>query len=56
LRMVLVVIRAHFELLRHGRALCRKRRQILGSARLSPAGFRQLLRAHAITARKVAEL
>jgi GT2 family glycosyltransferase len=56
LRMVLVVIRAHFELLRHGRALWRKRRQIRGSARLSPARFRQLLRAHAITARKVAEL
>jgi GT2 family glycosyltransferase len=56
LRMVLVVIQAHFELLRHGRALWRKRRQIRGSARLSPAAFRQLLRAHAITARKVAEL
>jgi GT2 family glycosyltransferase len=55
-RMLLLVIQAHFELLRHGRALWRKRKQILGSARLSPARFRQLLRAHAITARKVAEL
>jgi GT2 family glycosyltransferase len=56
MRMVLVVMQAHFELLRHCRALWRKRRQIRGSARLSPARFRQLLRAHAITARKVAEL
>jgi GT2 family glycosyltransferase len=55
-RMGLVVIQAHFELLRHARALWRKRRQIRGSARLSPAAFRRLLRAHAITAKKVAEL
>jgi GT2 family glycosyltransferase len=56
LAMVFIVIRAHFQLLRHGRALWRKRRQIRGSARISPAAFRQLLRTHAITARQVAEL
>ena len=56
LRMVFLVVRAHFELLRHGRALWRKRRQIRSSARISPARFRQLLNAHAITARQVAEL
>jgi len=55
-RMVLVVFQAHFELLRHGRALWRKRKQIRASATISPAAFRRLLRAHAITARKVAEL
>jgi hypothetical protein len=56
LAMVFIVIRAHFQLLRHSRALWRKRRQIRGSARISPAAFRQLLRTHAITARQVAEL
>jgi hypothetical protein len=56
LGMVFIVIRAHFQLLRHARTLWRKRRRIRGSARISPAAFRQLLRAHAITARQVAEL
>jgi GT2 family glycosyltransferase len=55
-RMVLLVIQAHFELLRHARALWRKRRQIRGTARIPTAAFCRLLRAHAITARKVAEL
>jgi len=54
--MLLVVMRAHLELLRHARALWRKRRHILGSARISQKDFRQLLRAHAITARQVAGL
>jgi GT2 family glycosyltransferase len=54
--MVFLVIRAHFALLRHWRALWRKRKQIRGSARVSPRDFRRLLQAHAITARQVAEL
>jgi len=44
------------DLLRHARSLWRKRREIRRSARLSPGAFRQLLRAHAIGARQVAEL
>lgn len=56
LRMVLYVIQAHLELLRHGRSLWRKRREIRQSARISAVAYRKLLRAHAIRARQVAEL
>jgi len=56
LRMACIVMHAHFELLRHARSLWRKRRQIRRSARLSPGAYRKLLRAHAIAARRVAEL
>jgi GT2 family glycosyltransferase len=56
LGMVFVVFRAHLDLLRHGRSLWRKRRQIRRSARLSPAAFCTLLRNHAISVRQVAEL
>jgi GT2 family glycosyltransferase len=56
LRILLFVVRAHLELLRHGRSLWRKRREIRRSARLSSAAFRKLMRAHAIAARQVAEL
>jgi GT2 family glycosyltransferase len=55
-RMVLFVLRAHFELLRHLGSLWRKRREVRRSARLSSAQFRKLLGAHAIRARQVAEL
>jgi hypothetical protein len=50
------VIQAHLELLRHGRSLWRKRREIRQSARISAVAYRKLLRAHAIRARQVAEL
>jgi GT2 family glycosyltransferase len=56
LRMVLYVIQAHVVLLLHARSLWRKRRAVRRSARLSAAQFRRLLRAHAISARQVAEL
>jgi GT2 family glycosyltransferase len=50
------VIRAHGALLRNWSSLRKKRRAIRQSARLTPEAFRMLLRAHAITAREVAEL
>jgi len=56
LRMVLYVFEAHWQMLRHGRLLWRKRRAIRRSAKLSTAQFRRLLRAHSIGPRKVAEL
>jgi GT2 family glycosyltransferase len=56
LTMVFIVMRAHFQLLRHARALWRKRRQIRRLAKISPSAFRRLLQSHAISARQVAEL
>ena len=56
LRLALLVVRAHWELLKNGGSLWKKRRAIRKSARLTPAAFRQLLRVHAISAREVAEL
>ena len=56
LRMVLYVFEAHWQMLRHGRLLWRKRRAIRRSAKLSTAQFRRLLRAHSIGPRQVAEL
>jgi GT2 family glycosyltransferase len=56
LAMVFIVMRAHFQLLRHGGSLWRKRQQIRRLARISPSDFRRLLRSHAISARQVAEL
>lgn len=55
-RMPYYVLRAHAALLRHAPALWRKRRQIRRTARLSPHIYRRLLRAHSISARRVAEL
>ena len=55
-RMPFYVLRAHGALLRHARALLRKRREIRRTARLSPHIYGRLLRAHSISARRVAEL
>ncbi len=54
--LVGIVFRAHWSLLRNWTTLLRKRRAIRASARITPAAFRDLLRAHAISAREVAEL
>jgi GT2 family glycosyltransferase len=55
-RMPVYVLRAHGALLLHAGALLRKRREIRRTARLTPHIYRQLLRAHRISARRVAEL
>jgi len=55
-RMPFYVLRAHAALLRHAPHLLRKRREIRRMARLTPHIYRQLLRAHSISARRVAEL
>jgi GT2 family glycosyltransferase len=54
LELIAIVLRAHWSLLRNWRSLWRKRRSIRRS--VTVAEFQQLLRAHAITAREVAEL
>ena len=54
--MGLYVLRAHLALLRQLPVLWRKRQAIQSTARISPAVFRRLLSANAISARKVAEL
>ena len=56
LRLVFIVLRAHWALLRQARSLWRKRREIRRRARLSTAAFARLLRAHSIPTRRVAEL
>jgi GT2 family glycosyltransferase len=56
LRLMLIVIQAHWGLLRAVRALWRKRRAIQREAKVSAADFRALLRSHLISARRVAEL
>lgn len=55
-RMPFYVLRAHFALLADLPALWRKRRQIRRTARVTPRVYRQLLRAHSISARRIAEL
>jgi GT2 family glycosyltransferase len=55
-RLASIAIRAHWGLLRHAGTLLRKRREILGTARLSAGEFAQLLRTHSIGMRRVAEL
>jgi GT2 family glycosyltransferase len=55
-RMPFYVLRAHGALLRNAPRLWRQRREIRRSARLSPQVYRRLLRAHSISARRVAEL
>lgn len=56
LETAFLVARAHFALLFHLPALLKKRRQVLGSARISKQEFRALLRAHWISPRQVASL
>ena len=54
--LVWIVLRAHAGLIANFASLWRKRRAIRRSAKISPAAFTGLLRAHAISARQVAEL
>jgi GT2 family glycosyltransferase len=54
--MLALVIRAHWSLVRNWNRLWRKRRAIRSAARITPAAFRELLRAHRISAREVARL
>jgi GT2 family glycosyltransferase len=56
LNLVAVVIRAHWALIQNWSKLWKKRCEIQKMARLTPREFSQLLRAHAIGAREVAEL
>jgi GT2 family glycosyltransferase len=56
LKLVGFVIRAHWALIQNWKMLWRKRREIQKTARLTSGQFRQLLRAHRIGAREVAEL
>jgi GT2 family glycosyltransferase len=56
LGLLALVIRAHWSLLRNWSRLWDKRRAIARTARISPAAFAALLRAHAISPREVAEL
>lgn len=56
LRLVLIVLRAHWALVRNARSLWRKRREIRRRAKVSSAAFSRLLRAHSIPTRRVAEL
>jgi GT2 family glycosyltransferase len=55
-RMGWYVVRAHASLVAHARGVWCKRREIRRTALLSPAVFRRLLRSHAISTRRVAEL
>ena len=55
-KMIWYVIRAHGALFAHLPRLWRERRAIRQRARITPAIFRHLVRAHAISARKVAAL
>ena len=56
LRLMLIVIQAHWAFLGNARSLWRKRRDIHSRAKVSIAEFKRLLRAHSIRARRVAEL
>jgi GT2 family glycosyltransferase len=56
LRLVGLVIRAHWSLLKNWNGVWSKRRAIARTARISPGAFADLLRAHAIGPRQVAEL
>jgi GT2 family glycosyltransferase len=55
-KMMWYVLRAHAALVTNVPRLCRERREIRRCARITPAIFRHLMSAHAITARKVAAL
>jgi hypothetical protein len=54
--MLWYVARAHVALLANLAKLWRQRRRIRARARVTPAVFMHLMRGHAISARKVAEL
>jgi len=54
--MVWYVMKAHASLFAHARRLWRQRRRIRARARITPAAFRRLLRAHSISARSIARL
>ena len=56
LRLVLIAIQAHWAFVRNARSLWRKRRGIRSRAKLTAGEFGHLLRAHSISARRVAEL
>jgi len=55
-KMLWYIARAHAALLGNLARLWRQRREIRSRARITPAVFRRLMRSHAISARKVAEL
>lgn len=55
-RMAWYVVRAHLALLVHGPRLWRQRRAIRARARITPRVFRHLLRAHSMSARRIAQL
>jgi GT2 family glycosyltransferase len=55
-RMAWYVARAHLALLAHSGRLRRQRREIRANARITPLVFRRLMRSHAISARRLAEL
>jgi GT2 family glycosyltransferase len=55
-KMLWYIARAHASLLANLARLWRQRREIRSRARITPAVFRHLMRSHAISARKVAEL
>jgi len=55
-KMAWYILRAHAALLGNLGRLWKQRRMIRSNARITPTVFRHLLRGHAITARKVAEL
>jgi GT2 family glycosyltransferase len=56
LGMAWLVARAHLALLAHAGRLRRQRREIRARARITPLVFERLLRSHAISARRLAEL
>jgi GT2 family glycosyltransferase len=55
-KMVWYIVKAHAALVASLGRLWRQRREIRARARITPAVFRHLMRSHAISARKVAEL
>jgi GT2 family glycosyltransferase len=55
-RLLWYVLRAHLALVPRGGRLWRQRRQIRAGARITPAVFRHLLRAHSIRLRRIAAL
>ena len=55
-KMIWYIVRAHLALVGHLPRLWRQRREIRRRARITPAIFRHLIRAHSISARKVAAL
>lgn len=54
--LVLIVLRAHLALLKHGRRLLRQRAAIRRSARITASEFARLCRRHSISPRQVAAL